>query len=169
MVEGEFDFQRLVVGGLGLVEFAMLLRHNAHLVENASAKETSQARLHLQPFEDRKGLFVVLAGVDEVLRRAVESDTTGAMVLYAMAMVVGPRLLVTLLDARTALSNDQKLASLFSDASMSVVREIRATGEVAKDQAPIEDEEWQRVARELSNTLDDVGKAESLGISFRVA
>lgn|GEM_PF-308530 len=107
--------------------------------------------------------------VDEVLRRAVECDTTGAMVLYAMAMVVGPRLLVTLLDARTALSNDQKMASLFSDASMAVVREIRATGEVAKDQAPIEDEEWQRVARELSNTLDDVGKAESLGIAHKVA
>jgi hypothetical protein len=83
--------------------------------------------------------------------------------------VVGPRLLVTLLDARTALSNDQQLASLFSDGSMAVVREIRATGEVAKDQPSIEDEEWQRVARELSNTLDDVGKAESLGISFKVA
>ena len=107
--------------------------------------------------------------LDEVLRRAVTSDATGAMVLYAMAMVVGPRLLVTLLDARTALSNDEQLAGLLSDAAMVCVREIRATGEVAKDQAPIEDEEWQRVARELSNTLDDAGHAESLGISPKVA
>lgn len=107
--------------------------------------------------------------LDGVLRRAVESDATGAMVLYAMAMVVGPRLLVSLLDARTALSNDGKLSNLFSDASMAVVKEIRATGEVAKTQAPIEDEEWQRVARELSNMLDDAGNAESLGISHRVA
>ena len=103
--------------------------------------------------------------VDEVLRRAVESDVTGAMVLYAMAMVVGPRLLVSLLDARTALSNGEKLAELFSDASMVCVKEIRAAGEVAKAQAPIEDQEWQRVARELSRILDESGSAESLGIS----
>jgi hypothetical protein len=107
--------------------------------------------------------------LDEVLRRAVASDATGAMVLYAMAMVVGPRLLVTLLDARTALSNDGQLAELFSDAAMVCVREIRATGEVAKAQAPIGDEEWLRVARELSNALDDGGNAESLGIAPKVA
>jgi len=104
--------------------------------------------------------------LDEVLRRTVESDATGAMMLYAMAMVVGPRLLVTLLDARTALSNDEKLAELLSDASMACLKEIRATGEAAKAQAPMEDEEFQRVARELSNTLDDAGNAESLGISL---
>ena len=103
--------------------------------------------------------------VDAVLRRAVASDATGAMVLYAMAMVVGPRLLVSLLDARNALSHDVVLAELFSEASMTCVREIRATGEVAKGQAPIEDEEWQRGARELSESLDVAGNAESLGIS----
>ncbi len=103
--------------------------------------------------------------VKAVLRRAVASDATGAMVLYAMAMVVGPRLLVSLLDARSALESDERLAELFSDASMTCVREIRATGEVAKDQAPMEDEEWLRIARELSETFDDAGNAESLGIS----
>jgi hypothetical protein len=107
--------------------------------------------------------------VDEVLRRAVTSDVTGAMVLYAMAMVVGPRLLVSLLDARNALSRDEPLAELFREASMVCVKEIRATGEVAKGQDPIEDEEWQGVARELSTTLDDAGNAESLGISHKVA
>lgn len=103
--------------------------------------------------------------INDVLRRAVASDPTGAMVLYAMAMVVGPRLLVSLLDARNALETDAGLAELFSDASMTCVREIRATGEVAKDQESIEDEEWLRVARELSTTFDDAGNAESLGIS----
>jgi hypothetical protein len=42
---------------------------------------------------------------------------------------------------------------------------MRAIGEVAKDQAPIEDGEWQRLARGLSTTLDEAGNAESLGIS----
>jgi hypothetical protein len=107
--------------------------------------------------------------LDQVLRRGVASDATGAQVLFAMAMVVGPRLLVSLLDARTALSDDEQLTDLFREASTVGVREIRATGEVAKGQSPIEDEEWQRVARELSATLDDAGNAESLGISHKVA
>jgi hypothetical protein len=103
--------------------------------------------------------------LDEVLRRAVAGDDTGALVLYAMAMVVGPRLLVSLLDARTALSPDPELTTLINDASMLCVKEIRAIGEVAKDQAPIEDGEWQTMARDLSTTLDLAGNAESLGIS----
>jgi hypothetical protein len=87
------------------------------------------------------------------------------LVLYAMAMVVGPRLLVTLLDARTALTNDSELTELSNHASKVCVKEIRATGEVAKDRAPIEDREWQSLARALSETLDAAGNAESLGIS----
>ena len=103
--------------------------------------------------------------LEDVLRRAVAGDASGALVLYAMAMVVGPRLLVTLLDARTALTNDSELTELSNHASKVCVKEIRATGEVAKDQAPIEDREWQSLARALSETLDAAGNAESLGIS----
>ena len=103
--------------------------------------------------------------LEDVLRRAVAGDDTGALVLYAMAMVVGPRLLVSLLDARSALTDDPTLTQLFNEASMVCVKEIRATGEVAKDQAPIEDPEWQALARELSTTFDEAGNAESLGIS----
>ena len=103
--------------------------------------------------------------LEGVLRRAVAGDPTGALVLYAMAMVVGPRLLVSLLDARTALTSDPRLTELFNEASMVCVKEIRATGEVAKGQAPIDDNEWQDLARGLSVTLDSTGNAESLGIS----
>jgi hypothetical protein len=106
-----------------------------------------------------------LAVLEDVLRRAVAGDNSGALVLYAMAMVVGPRLLVSLLDARNALSGDAALTQLFDDASMVCVKEIRATGEVAKDQAPVEDEAWLELARELSETFDVAGNAESLGIS----
>ena len=100
-----------------------------------------------------------------VLRRAVASDDTGAMVLYAMAMVVGPRLLISLLDARTALSSYEAFVERLNRASRVVVAEILATGESAKHQAPIEDPRWQAVAQELSATLDDAGSVESLGIS----
>jgi hypothetical protein len=103
--------------------------------------------------------------LEGVLRRAVAGDGSGALVLYAMAMVVGPRLLVSLLDARTALTGAPALAGLFADASMVCVREIRAIGEVAKDQPAIEDDEWQALARGLSTAFDEAGNAESLGIS----
>ena len=106
-----------------------------------------------------------IAVLEGVLRDAATGDDTGALVLYAMAMVVGPRLLVSLLDARTTLSNDPELTELFSKASMVCVREIRATGEVAKDQEPIEDPEWLALARGLAETLENAGNAESLGLS----
>jgi hypothetical protein len=103
--------------------------------------------------------------LDGVLRRAVAGDSGGALTLYAMAMVVGPRLLVSLLDARTALENDATLTAILSSASTVCVHEMRATGDVAKDQAPIDDPQWQDLARELVTTLDSAGNAESLGIS----
>lgn len=102
--------------------------------------------------------------LEAVLRQAVAGDASGALALYAMAMVVGPRLLVSLVDAR-AIADDATLTDHLHDAPMSVVREIKATGEVAKGQPPIEDVEWETVARELANSLDSAGNAESLGIS----
>ena len=108
---------------------------------------------------------VPIAVLEGVLRDAVAGDGTGALLLYAMAMVVGPRLLVSLLDARNSLSNDPDLTELFSDASMACVKEIRATGEVAKDQEPIEDLRWLALARGLAETLENAGNAESLGLS----
>lgn len=105
------------------------------------------------------------ASLDDVLRRAADVDVSGAMTLYAMAMVVGPRLLVSLLDARAALSNDGALCEQLSRASQVVVAEILATGKAAKHQDPIEDPRWQEVARALSSTLEDAGNAESMGIS----
>jgi hypothetical protein len=103
--------------------------------------------------------------LDAVLRHAVASDDSGAMVLYAMAMVVGPRLLVTLLDARATMTKDETLLALFTHGSEVVVAEILATGEVAKSQAPIDDPSWQAAAFDLATTLDVAGNAESLGLS----
>jgi hypothetical protein len=128
------------------------------------ARAYGELALELRAHLDRASVAVI-PGLEGVLRDAVTGDDTGALVLYAMAMVIGPRLLVSLLDARNALSGDAKLTQLFSDASMVCVREIRATGEVAKDQEPIEDPEWLERARSLAETLDNAGNAESLGLS----
>jgi hypothetical protein len=148
-----------------LGESAPTLTNDAYVVRAyESARVYGELALALREHLGEPAVTPV-AVLDQVLRRAVAGDETGAMVLYAMAMVVGPRLLVSLLDARNALGDDPRLSALFNDASMACVRDIRATGEVAKDQVPIEDAEWQTVARDLSNTLDEAGNAESLGIS----
>ena len=102
--------------------------------------------------------------LEGVLANSIASDETGAMTLFAMAMVVGPRLLVSLLDARQALG-EGPLNAICEHASQVVVSEIRATGDAARDQAPIEDSSWQGAARDFTETLDGAGYVESMGIS----
>ena len=70
--------------------------------------------------------------LDAVLRHAVANDDSGAMLLYAMAMVVGPRLLVTLLDARRNMTSDEPMLTLFNHGSQVVVAQILATGEICE-------------------------------------
>jgi hypothetical protein len=148
-----------------LGESAPTLSHDAYVVRTyESARAYGALALELREHLGETEIAAIPI-LDDVLRRALAGDASGALVLYAMAMVVGPRLLVSLLDARTALSSGSQLTELFNHASMVCVREIRATGEVAKDQAPIDDLEWQTLARDLSTTLDLAGNAESLGIS----
>jgi hypothetical protein len=105
-----------------------------------------------------------LSIIQAVLRHALVNDETGAMTLYAVAMVVGPRLLVSIRDAHE-LIDDPALGGLLDYAADVVVREILAVGEVARNQAPIEDSSWQDAARDLSDTLDSAGNAESFGVS----
>jgi hypothetical protein len=148
-----------------LGESAPILTNDAYVVRTyESARAYGALALELREHLDEPSVEP-LPVLEDVLRRAVVGDDSGALVLYAMAMVVGPRLLVSLLDARTALAGNATLSELFSAASMVCVKEIRATGDVAKDQAPIDDEGWQALARELSETFEANGNAESLGIS----
>jgi hypothetical protein len=100
-----------------------------------------------------------------VLRASVNGDESGALAMFAVAMAVGPRLLVSLVDARAALVENEELRTLLNHASQVCVREIRLIGDVAKDQAPIEDPAWQVAAHDLLWTFDSSGCAESLGIS----
>jgi len=101
--------------------------------------------------------------IDTVLEHAVLADETGAMLLYALAMAVGPRLLVSLRDARELLGIDDDARRMFDGVSATVVREILLVGEVARSRDPIDDPTWQAAARDLTLTLDDAGFAESFG------
>ncbi len=102
--------------------------------------------------------------LEGVLAHSIDADQSGAMAMFALVAVVGPRLLVSLLDARRTLG-EGALSEVCDRASQVVVGEIRAAGETARNQAPIDDPSWQAAARSLSETLEGAGYAESMGIS----
>jgi hypothetical protein len=106
-----------------------------------------------------------LAPLEDVLRRAVACDTSGAMILFAMATLVGPRVLVSLRDARALGNLNESELEILNLASEVLVREIRAVGDVAARFPPTEDLAWQASARTLATTLDATGNAESFGVS----
>ncbi len=148
-----------------LGESAPTLTNDAYVVRTYEMGRAF-GELALEMREFTGAVEVPSVGVlDAVLRHAVAYDDSGAMVQYAMAMVVGPRLLVTLVDARTTMTSDETLLALFNHGSQVVVAEVIATGEVAKNQAPIDDPSWQAAAFDLATTMDMAGHAESLGLS----
>jgi hypothetical protein len=101
----------------------------------------------------------------DVLIVAGGDDPTGAMSLYCLAMVAGPRVLVSLRDAREYVSFSDKETEVLNMASQVLLAQMHAVGEVAQRRGPIEDEDWQRRARELADGLEITGNAESFGIS----
>ncbi len=100
-----------------------------------------------------------------VLDDALASDLSGAMVLYCFVMVVAPRVLVSLRDAREEVELDGDALKLVNMASDVLIRETFAVGEVAKSEGTSEDPHWQERARRLSETLEAAGNAESFGLS----
>jgi len=108
---------------------------------------------------------VPLAVITEVLERAVANDQTGAMTLFAMALVVGPRLLVSLRDAREALSADSEVATLLEHAAQVTVAQLLSIAGVTQNQQNIDDPLWQAEARRLMTTVENSGNAESFGLS----
>jgi hypothetical protein len=150
---------------MALGESAPTLTCDAYVVRTYEMGRAFGAlALEMRAFTDDRDVSPI-GVLDAVLRHALASDDSGAMVLYAMAMVVGPRLLVTLLDARANMTSDERLLAHFNHGSQVVVSEVLATGEAAKSQAPIDDPSWQAAAFDLATTLDMAGNAESLGLS----
>ena len=101
--------------------------------------------------------------IESVLREAVVNDESGAMVLFALVAVVGPRLLVSTRDARAALADDGALSDVLDELANTLVKEIRRTAEVVRE-LPEGDQEWLEAARGLAMRLETSGNAESFGL-----
>jgi hypothetical protein len=106
-----------------------------------------------------------VSALADVLVEAAGDDSTGAMSLYCLAMVAGPRVLVSLRDAREYVELTEEEIEVLNLASQVLLAQMYAVGEVAQRRGPIEDEDWQRRARELADRLELTGNAESFGIS----
>jgi hypothetical protein len=155
-----FDTAYLVLG-----ESAPTLTNDAYVIRTYEmARALGEVALSFREYLDEV-TSPALAPLEDVLRRAVASDDSGAMVLFAMATVVGPRILVSLRDARALGELDESALEVLDVASRVLVREIRAVGDVASRFSPVEDSTWQQCARSLTTTLDAAGNAESFGIS----
>ena len=155
-----FDTAYLVLG-----ESAPTLTNDAYVIRTYEmARALGEVALSFREYLDEV-TSPALAPLEDVLRRAVTSDDSGAMVLFAMATVVGPRILVSLRDARALGELDESALEVLDVASLVLVREIRAVGDVASRFSPVEDPTWQQGARSLTTTLDAAGNAESFGIS----
>ncbi len=99
--------------------------------------------------------------VDEVLTLA-SADATGTMSLYAVAVVVGPRLLVSVRDAQ-ALVHSDAWAALLNATADATVAQMHRVQDAMQRSSPLVDEEWQVRARGLADALDASGMAETLG------
>lgn len=101
----------------------------------------------------------VLVGV---LARAVAEDASGRLALYCVAVVVGPRLLVSLRDARGVVEESGR--AMLDHASNLVVGEIVAIRDLAGASSGIGASPGPGAARALAQALDDAGYADSLGL-----
>ena len=111
--------------------------------------------------EDVEPLPIIAA----LLEHAVLADETGAMLLYAVAMVVGPRVLVSMVDARPFMHDDPAALAQLDRAAEICVAQMHRVGEVVKNQPPLEDPSWQAAARDLTITLESAGNSESFGLT----
>lgn len=104
--------------------------------------------------------------LEEVLVRSSE-DATGVLALFCLVSVVGPRLLVSLRDAREFLDLDEEARAVLGRASSALVGALHAAGAAvgAAGADLAEDEGWQERARDLARTLDAAGYAESFGLA----
>ncbi len=100
--------------------------------------------------------------VAALIDRSLVEDATGSLTLYVVAMVLGPRLLVSLRDYLV----DEKVEArrtLMEHGSDLVVAQIWDAGRVLAVAALPEEPGWSRGARDIAEALDRAGLAESLG------
>jgi hypothetical protein len=150
---------------LGLGETAPKLTNDANVVRvHEMSRSFGSLALVMRQHLDGSDVEP-LAIIRDTLNQAVLADHTGSMTLYAMALVIGPRLLVSVRDAREALEKDGDVTMLLEHAAQVIVTEIRSIATMSQDEHIIDDPEWEEAARGLRNAVETAGNADSFPLS----
>jgi hypothetical protein len=108
---------------------------------------------------------VPVPAISGCVARAVREDPSGALLLYGLSMVIGPRLLVSLRDA-TMLAGDAAggpLRAAIEAASSTVISSSHEIAELTRRRGPVEEDVFRAGARSLEDAVERAGYAESFG------
>jgi hypothetical protein len=106
--------------------------------------------------------LVPLPVISALLARSNTLDPSGTLTLYAVAVVLGPRLLVSLRDALEIVS-EPRAREIFDEGQLVTVRQVRRVGELVAEPG-IDETSWLAGVRELGDMVEFGQNAESFGL-----
>ena len=145
----------------GLGELAPLMSNDAFVVvTHEMSRSFGEVALSMREYSNQP--LVPLPVISALLARSNTLDRSGTLTLYAVAMVLGPRLLVSLRDALEIVS-EPRARAIFDEAQLVTVRQVRRVGELVAEPG-IDETSWLAGVRELGDMVEFGQNAESFGL-----
>ena len=145
----------------GLGELAPLMSNDAFVVvTHEMSRSFGEVALSMREYTNQP--LVPLPVISALLARSNTLDRSGTLTLYAVAMVLGPRLLVSLRDALEIVS-EPRARAIFDEAQLVTVRQVRRVGELVAEPG-IDETSWLAGVRELGDMVEFGQNAESFGL-----
>ena len=145
----------------GLGELAPLMSNDAFVVvTHEMSRSFGEVALSMREYMNRP--LVPLPVISALLARSNTLDPSGTLTLYAVAMVIGPRLLVSLRDALEIVS-EPRARAIFDEGQLVTVRQVRRVGELVAEPG-IDETSWLAGVRELGDMVEFGQNAESFGL-----
>ena len=106
-----------------------------------------------------------LTVIGESVAASVAEDPSGALTLYVVTSVLGPRLLISLRDVAALATGpgEGPLRETCQEAASVLIAHSRYIGEIARVQAPQLAAPWHAAARRLEALVTQAGYGESFG------
>ena len=145
----------------GLGELAPLMSNDAFVVvTHEMSRSFGEVALSMREYTNQP--LVPLPVISALLARSNTLDRSGTLTLYAVAMVLGPRLLVSLRDALEIVS-EPRARAIFDEGQLVTVRQVRRVGELVAEPG-IDETSWLAGVRELGDMVEFGQNAESFGL-----
>jgi len=145
----------------GLGELAPLMSNDAFVVvTHEMSRSFGEVALSMREYTNQP--LVPLPVISALLARSNTLDPSGTLTLYAVAVVLGPRLLVSLRDALEIVS-EPRARAIFDEGQLVTVRQVRRVGELVAEPG-IDETSWLAGVRELGDMVEFGQNAESFGL-----